>query len=217
MSARPTAKKRQHALDVHARLKSVFPHPECALHHRNAFELLAATILSAQCTDERVNQVTPHLFARWPTPAALAQANLADVEDTIHSTGFFRNKAKNLVGMAAQLVSHHGGEVPTAMEDLVALPGVARKTANVVRGTIHGLADGVVVDTHVGRIARLLRWTRHEDPVHVERDLMALLPRELWIEIAHLLILHGRATCIARRPRCDACCLADICPSAIVP
>lgn len=153
-------------------------------------------------------------FARWPTPAALARAPQEEVEQVIHSTGFFRNKAKNLIAMASRLEQVYGGDVPRGMDDLLTLPGVARKTANVVRGVVFGLADGVVVDTHVKRIAGLLGWTKSADPVRIEADLMALLPPESWIEASHRLILLGREICIARRPRCDACPLADLCPSA---
>ncbi len=194
-------------------LARAYPVAECALHHRNAFELLAATILSAQCTDARVNLVTPTLFARWPTPAALAAATQGEVEEVVRSTGFFRNKAKSLRGMAAALRDRHGGEVPRSMEALTALPGVARKTANVLLGTAFGLSEGVVVDTHVGRIARRLGLSAEEDPVKVERDLMAALPRRAWTEFSHRLIHHGRRVCTARRPRCVGCPVADLCPS----
>jgi endonuclease-3 len=188
------------------------PDPKCALDHANAFELLAATILSAQCTDVRVNMVTPELFTRWPTPALLAAADQADVEEVVHSTGFYRNKAKNLIGMAARLVSEHGGEVPRDMDQLLQLPGVARKTANVVRGECFRLADGVVVDTHVKRIAARLGFTRETDPVKVERDLMEIVPREHWIAFSHRLIRLGRTLCPARSPRCEECYLAPDCP-----
>jgi len=202
------------AARIVSKLFKAFPDHECALDHRNAFELTAATILSAQCTDERVNMVTPTLFQQWPTPAALARAPLEDIEEVVRSTGFFRNKAKNLQGMAQRVEEAYGGEIPQAMEDLLTLPGVARKTANVVRGVIWGLADGVVVDTHVKRISNLLGWTKRSDPVQIERDLMALHPREVWIDLSHLVIHHGRRTCIARRPRCDECPLAVDCPSS---
>jgi endonuclease-3 len=194
-------------------LRRAYPEAECALRHRNPFELLAATILSAQCTDARVNMVTPELFRRWPGPSALASAGRAEVEGVVRSTGFFRNKAKSLRGMAAALRDRHGGEVPRTMEELVALPGVARKTANVVLGTAFGIADGVVVDTHVGRIARRLGLTREEDPVKVERDLMEALPREEWTMFSHRLIHHGRRVCTARAPRCGECPVAGLCPS----
>ncbi len=194
-------------------LRAAYPDAECALRHEDAFELLASTILSAQCTDARVNMVTPELFRRWPGPAALAGAGQEEVEEVVRSTGFFRNKAKSLRGMAAALRDRHGGAVPRTMEELTALPGVARKTANVVLGTAFGIADGVVVDTHVGRIARRLGLTREEDPVKVERDLMAALPREEWVMFAHRLIHHGRRVCTARAPRCGECPVAGLCPS----
>lgn len=194
-------------------LRKAYPDAECALRHGSPFQLLAATILSAQCTDARVNMVTPDLFRRWPTPDALAGASQGEVEEVVRSTGFFRNKAKSLRGMAAALRDRHGGEVPRTMEELTALPGAARKTANVVLGTAFGIAEGVVVDTHVGRIARRLGLTRHEDPVKVERDLMAVLPREEWTMFSHRLIHHGRRVCTARAPKCGECPVAELCPS----
>ena len=194
-------------------LRAAYPEAECALRHEDAFQLLAATILSAQCTDARVNMVTPELFRRWPSPAALADASQAEVEGVVRSTGFFRNKAKSLRGMAAALRDRHGGSVPRTMEELTALPGVARKTANVVLGTAFGIAEGVVVDTHVGRIARRLGLTREEDPVKVERDLVAALPREEWVMFSHRLIHHGRRVCTARSPRCGDCPVGALCPS----
>jgi len=197
-----------------AKLYRAYPDHDCALNHRDAFELTAATILSAQCTDERVNMVTPELFQRWPTPAALARAPIEDIEAVVRSTGFFRNKAKNLQGMAQRVEETFGGQIPQAMDELLTLPGVARKTANVVRGVIWGLADGIVVDTHVKRISTLLGWTNRSDPVQIERDLVALHPHDSWIDVSHMLIHHGRAICIARRPRCDECPLATDCPSA---
>jgi len=196
------------------RLSREFPDAHCALDHRNAFELVAATILSAQCTDARVNLVTPDLFRAYPTPAALAGAEPGAVENLIKSTGFFRNKAKSLLGMARALVERHGGRVPDTMDELVRLPGVGRKTANVVLGNAFGKNEGIVVDTHVQRISRLLGLTRETDPVKIERDLMPLVPRPRWTLFSHLLILHGRKTCIARRPACPACRIADLCPSA---
>ncbi|HEX7117526.1 MAG TPA: endonuclease III [Longimicrobiales bacterium] len=204
--------KRERALAIVARLKREYPDAECALHHRNAFELLAATILSAQCTDERVNQVTPALFARYPTAADLAAARQEELEAIIRSTGFFRSKAKNLIGMANALVERHGGAVPAEMDALVKLPGVGRKTANVVLSNAFGRAEGVVVDTHVKRLSGRLGLTRNTDPVKVEQDLMALLPREHWGDVEHLLIWHGRQVCDARRPRCERCAVADLCP-----
>lgn len=202
------------ARTVVRRLRKAYPDAKCALVHRNPYELTAATILSAQCTDEMVNRTTPALFKRYPTPEKLARARQATVENLIHSTGFFRNKAKNLIGMAKTLVADFGGEVPRTMDELLSLPGVARKTANVVLGVAFGRAEGVVVDTHVGRISRLLGLTFEKDPVKVERDLMELLPRSEWIDFSHRLILHGRKTCIARRPRCGECVLRRLCPSS---
>jgi len=196
-------------------LTEAYPVAECALNHRNAFELTAATILSAQCTDVRVNMVTPELFHRWPTPAALADAPRVEVEDAVRTTGFFRNKAKSLQGMAARLLEAYDGEVPQSMEDLLTLPGVARKTANVVRGVVWGLADGVVVDTHVQRISGLLGWTKAKTAEHIEKDLMVLHDRTGWIGLSHRLIHHGRQICIARRPKCDECTLRQLCPSAL--
>lgn len=195
-----------------AALEAHDPHPRCALDYANPYELLAAVILSAQCTDKQVNLVTPALFARYPTPAALAQAQQADVEELIHSTGFFRNKAKSLVGMARRLVEAFGSQVPRGMDELLSLPGVARKTANVVRGECFGLADGVVVDTHVTRLAFRMGLTRHTEPVKIERDLMALLPREQWIAFSHRLIRLGRTICTARKPLCASCPVLPHCP-----
>jgi endonuclease-3 len=174
-----------------------------------------ATILSAQCTDARVNLVTPRLFAAYPTPAALAAARPEDVEDIIKSTGFFRNKTRSLIGMAQALVAEHGGEVPGTMGLLRVLPGVGRKTANVILGNAFAINDGITVDTHVARLSRLLGLTRHDDPVKIEQDLMPLFPREAWGLLSHLLIFHGRQVCIARRPRCGECVLSDLCPSSL--
>lgn len=193
-------------------LTRLFPDADCALHHRNPFELLVATILSAQCTDARVNMVTPALFARFGSAEALAAAPLSEVEALIHSTGFFRAKAKNIVAMAAALVDRHGGAVPDDHEALTALPGVGRKTANVVLGVVFAKAEGVVVDTHVKRLAFRLGLTTSKDPARIERDLMAAVPRKQWIGLSHRLILHGRRTCSAARPRCVECELARICP-----
>jgi len=206
--------KRTRAAELVARLRAEYPDAKCSLTHRNAFELLVATILSAQCTDERVNLVTPALFARYPDADALAGAALEDVEELIRSTGFFRSKARNIVGMATALVERHGGEVPAEMDALTALPGVGRKTANVVLGNAFGLAEGVVVDTHVGRLSQRLGLTAERTPEKIEQDLMAVIARDDWTDLAHLLIYHGRAVCKAQRPRCDACVLASLCPSA---
>jgi endonuclease III len=201
------------------RLARLYPGsaPElCALAHDGPFQLLVATILSAQCTDERVNMVTPGLFAAYPTPEALARASREDIEERIRSTGFFRSKAKNLVGMAEALTTRFGGEVPSSMEDLTTLPGVGRKTANVVRSVALGL-PGLPVDTHVGRLARRLGLTEQTDPVKVEHEIGALVPPKEWGTLSLRLILHGRRVCRARAPRCGECVLADICPSAVLP
>jgi len=188
------------------------PNPRCALDYANPYELLVAVILSAQCTDKRVNLVTPALFSRYPTPAALAGAEQGDVEELIRSTGFFRNKTKNLIGAARRLVEAFGGRVPRGMDELLSLPGVARKTANVVRGECFGLADGVVVDTHVTRLSRRLGLTQHTDPVKIERDLMTLLPQKEWIAFSHRLIRLGRTICTARNPACPTCPVTFHCP-----
>ncbi len=213
----PPADRRRRARTVLSRLKKAYPDATCALTHCDAYQLLVATILSAQCTDTRVNMVTPALFQEYPTADALAHARQSDLEDIIRSTGFFRNKATNLIGMAQAVVADHEGRVPDSMEALQALPGVGRKTANVVLGNAFGKNHGVVVDTHVGRISRLLELTDQKDPVKVERDLMLLFPRKDWTLLAHLLISHGRKVCIARRPQCTDCVLADRCPSAQLP
>jgi endonuclease-3 len=195
-------------------LKEEYPEAHCALEHTNPYQLLVATILSAQCTDARVNMVTPVLFSRYPTAGALAAASQDDLEEIIRSTGFFRSKSKNLIAMAQALVADHDGEVPETMMALHALPGVGRKTANVVLGNAFGLNEGIVVDTHVTRLTRLLGLSKEKDAVKIERDLMELFPRKDWALLAHLLIWHGRQVCIARRPRCEACVLAHVCPSA---
>ena len=207
---------RQHARLVLDRLLAEYPGAHCALDHRNAFELLAATILSAQCTDKRVNMVTPALFARFPDAGAMALARQEEVEALVRSTGFFRSKATSLIGMATALTDLHGGDVPSDMDSLVLLPGVGRKTANVVLGNAFGRNDGIVVDTHVTRLANRLGFTAQRDAVKIERALMPLFPRECWTILSHLLIEHGRQVCDARRPRCSSCILADICPSALV-
>jgi endonuclease III len=204
------------APQILARLRAAYPDARCALDHHTAFELLCATILSAQCTDARVNLVTPPLFAAYPTPGALASARQADVEAIIKSTGFFRNKARSLIGMAQALVADHGGHVPRTMDELRVLPGVGRKTANVILGNAYGINEGITVDTHVTRLSRLLGLTRQDDPVKIEQDLMAFFPRDQWGLLSHLLIFHGRQICIARRPRCGECVLSDLCPSSRV-
>jgi endonuclease III len=200
--------------DLLAQLRKLYPDAKCALEHRNAYELLCATILSAQCTDARVNMVTPVLFARYPTPFDLARANPADVEEIIKSTGFFRNKTRSLIGMAQAVVADHGGVVPRTMEELRKLPGVGRKTANVILGNAYNINEGVTVDTHVTRLSRLLGLSREKDAEKIESELMALFPQESWGLLSHLLIFHGRNVCIARRPRCSECMLAQMCPSA---
>lgn len=197
---------------VARRLARIYPAAHCSLDFRSPFELLIATILSAQCTDKRVNAVTGGLFDRWPDAAALAAAPPEALEAVIRSTGFFRAKARSIRGCCQSLLERHGGAVPRSLDDLVRLPGVGRKTANVVLGSGFGQAAGVVVDTHVGRISRRLGLTRQADPVRAERDLMTALPRRHWIAFSHRLIEHGRTVCTARRPRCEACPLADLCP-----
>ncbi|OAI57555.1 endonuclease III [Planctomyces sp. SCGC AG-212-M04] len=205
------------AKKIAAVLAETYANATCALHHKSAFQLLAATILSAQCTDERVNMVTPELFKKFSTPQALASAKQEDVEKIIQSTGFFRAKANSLRGMAQGLVERFGGKVPKSLEDLVTLPGVGRKTANVVLGTVYGIASGVVVDTHVTRISNLLALTTNKDAVKIEQDLMKLLPEEEWVDFSHRLIHHGRRICIARRPKCLECPLLRLCPRVGLP
>ena len=212
--AQPAAAARRHAAMVNRRLARTYPDARCSLDHSNPLELLVATILSAQCTDERVNIVTRDLFRRYPTAEHYARAPLAELETCVRSTGFFRNKARAIRGAAALLAENHGGRVPSTMEELLTLPGVARKTANVVLGTAFGQASGVVVDTHVQRVSRRLGLTREEDPAKIERDLMALLPAREWVAFSHRVIQLGRRVCAARKPRCPQCPLADICPSA---
>ena len=189
----------------------MYPAATCALHHHNAWELLVATILSAQCTDKRVNLVTPALFAQYPTPADFAAVRPEVLAQDIRSTGFFNNKAKSIVGAARRVVSAFGGAVPKTMEELLTIPGAARKTANVVLGTAYGIAAGVVVDTHVSRIGQRLDLTQNADPVKAEQDLIKIIPQEHWISFSHQIILHGRAICVARNPRCVQCELNDLC------
>jgi endonuclease-3 len=195
-------------------LEELYPDVDCELDRETPFQLLCATILSAQCTDERVNQVTPELFRRYPTAAALAKAPLPTLEKIIRTTGFFRQKAKSLKGSATALLARFGGELPRTIEELTTLPGVARKTANVVLGTAFGIAEGVVVDTHIQRLAMRLGLTRATDPKDIEKDLMQVLPRDRWIRAGHQLIWHGRRVCFARKPNCAGCTLAPFCPSA---
>ena len=208
---KPTAAKVERAHRIYQRLSELHPDATCALEYRNPWELLVATILSAQCTDARVNQVTPPLFEKYPTPAAMAGASQEEIEGLIRSTGFFRNKAKSLLGAAARVVEEFAGEVPDTMEELLTLPGVARKTANVVLGNAHGIDEGIPVDTHVTRLSQRLKLSKHEDPVKIERDLMALFPVEEWCQLSHVLIFHGRRVCTARNPKCDECGLGEDC------
>jgi len=197
--------------DLLQRLDANYPNVKCALDHKNAFELLVATILSAQCTDVRVNMVTPELFAKYPTPEAMAAMEPENIEPIIRTTGFFRNKAKSIVGAARKLVADYGSKVPEDIDQLLTLPGVARKTANVVLGSWFGKAEGVVVDTHVHRISRRLELTKENDPKGIERDLMNILPRDHWINFSHQIIWHGRKICIARKPKCAECPLENLC------
>ena len=209
----PPSELRRRARLINQRLTQAYPDARCSLDYRNPLELLIATILSAQCTDERVNLVTPELFRRFPTAEDYARAALADITALIRSTGFFNNKAKSIQGAARRITDTFGGRVPDTMEELLTLPGVARKTANVVMGNAFGKASGVVVDTHVQRISRLLGLTGEHDPKKIELDLMALLPESEWVGWSHRLIQHGRRVCIARRPRCGRCVLSKLCPS----
>lgn len=197
-------------------LRELHPDATCALDFANPLQLLVATILSAQCTDERVNKVTPVLFARYPTARALAEADREELEQIVHSTGFYRNKAKNIQEACRRIVTEYGGEVPSNMVDLLSLAGVARKTANVVLGNCYGIADGIVVDTHVKRLSERLGLTTQTDPEKIERDLMAMSPQSEWIDLSHLLIFHGRRVCDARKPRCADCPISYLCPSAVL-
>ena len=198
------------------KLKATYPEATCALNHENPLQLLVATILSAQCTDARVNLVTRDLFQHYRTAADFANADPEKLEQEIKPTGFFRNKTRSIIGMGKALVERHDGEVPRTMEELTRVPGAGRKTANVVLGTAFGLNEGVVVDTHVNRVSNRLRLTRQSDPVKIERDLMKLLPREEWTNFSHMVIHHGRRICEARRPKCEICPLNDLCPSSLV-
>jgi endonuclease-3 len=194
-------------------LDEAYPNAECALHHRSSWELLVATILSAQCTDVRVNMVTPELFRRFPTAEAVAKASLPELEELIKTTGFFRNKAKSIQGAARKIIADFGGEVPQTLAELITIPGAARKTANVVLDVCFGRAEGVVVDTHVFRIARRLELAKGDTPEKVEQELMQVLPRDRWIGFSHQIIHHGRQVCMARNPKCDACNLEPLCRS----
>jgi len=210
------AAKRERMDEVVRRLGRLYPESRCSLDHENPLQLLVATILSAQCTDARVNQVTPALFRKYPTAADYGAASQEEMEAELASVNFFRNKAKALRGMGEALDREHGGEVPGELDALTSLPGVGRKTANVVLGVGFGVADGVVVDTHVKRIAKRLGFTRHGDPEKVEKDLLPLIPEDDRVVFTHRMIDHGRAVCIARKPRCEICDLSDICPSSRV-
>ena len=207
----------QRAREIFARLRRRYPRTEPALDHTNAWELLVATVLAAQCTDQRVNQVTPELFRRWPEIKDLAGADVAEIEDVVHSTGFFRNKAKNLKAAASRIMETYNGSVPRTMAELVTLPGVARKTANIVLGSAFGINEGIAVDTHVTRIAFRLGLTRSSDPKVIEKDLLPLFERSQWADINHFLVYFGREVCIARKPKCapfdgEKCPLDDLCP-----
>ncbi len=215
MSELEPTKKR--AASLHKRLRRAIVQPRCELDHDGPWQLLVATILSAQSTDKMVNRVTPALFSRWPDPAALARAKPAQVQALIKPTGFFRNKAKSIQGAAQMLCERFDGQVPSTMEALISLPGVARKTANVVLGTAFGIATGITVDTHVGRVSRRLDLTAEKDPVKVERALCALFPKRAWIDLGHRLVLHGRYVCKSKKPSCSCCPLNELCPSVEAP
>jgi endonuclease-3 len=208
--------QRERADQVYGLLQEEYPAAECELDFENPFQLAVATILSAQTTDERVNMVTPELFRRWPDAKRLAGAGEEDVQNVIRTTGFFRNKARNIIGFARAVVAEHGGDVPRSMAELSALPGVGRKTANVILGNAFGVDEGVVVDTHVRRLSQRLGFTKEEDPVKIETELMRIFPQERWTMLSHLLIWHGRRVCDARRPRCEACVVSHLCPSSRV-
>jgi endonuclease-3 len=208
------AERRARVQAILKTLDEMYPDATCALIHRNPWELLVATILSAQCTDKRVNEVTPGLFAKYPTPRDFAAVRPEALANDIRSTGFFNNKAKSIVGAAKKIVNEFGGKVPRTLEELITVPGAARKTANVVLGTAYGIASGIVVDTHVQRIARRLDLTKQTDPVKIEQDLMKAIPQERWILFSHQIILHGRALCVARKPKCADCRLDPVCYAA---
>jgi endonuclease-3 len=214
-AATPAALAR--AAEIEARLSAAMPEPRCELNHKNAWQLLVATILSAQSTDRMVNKVTPSLFARFPTPAALAEADQDELETLVKSTGFFRNKAKSIRAASRQVAEQFGGEVPRTLDEIILLPGVARKTANVVLGTAYRVASGMTVDTHAGRVSRRLQLTKHEDPVKVEQDLCAVFAQDSWIDMGHRFVLHGRYVCLARAPRCAHCPLNELCKSREAP
>jgi len=214
MARESLSDKQARAVTVIALLKQRYPDAKCSLDFGNVHQLMVATILSAQCTDDRVNKVTPALFARYKSVAAFAKADKAELEQLIYTTGFYVNKAKSIIASANQLLVCHGGVVPRTLDELTKLAGVGRKTGSVILGVGYGLAEGIVVDTHVGRISRLLGFTAKNDPAKIEKELIQIIPRENWIEYSHLLIFHGRAICIARRPDCPSCPLTKLCPSA---
>jgi len=204
--------KKDRALEIYGRLKKRYPAPEPALDWTNAWELLVATVLAAQCTDERVNKVTPSFFERWPDIPSLADADVSEIEDVVRSTGFFRNKAKNLKAAAQRIMGEYGGDVPKTMTDLITLCGVARKTANIVLSNAFGIHEGIAVDTHVKRLTFRMGLTTNTDPVRIEKDLMPLYSRETWGDVNHFLVYFGREVCPARAPKCNECELNDICP-----
>lgn len=216
MSTESKADKQKRFDTIVTELRKLYPEAHCALDYTNAFELLTATILSAQCTDARVNIVMKGVRKSFPTPKALSRAEVEDIEDVIRTTGFFRQKAKSLKSMATDIVEKFGGEVPETMDELTTLRGVGRKTANVVLGNAFGKAEGIAVDTHVTRLTNLLKLTRHTDAEKIEQDLMQLSPQKDWTMLTHLFISHGRAICIARRPKCEECAISTFCPSAVV-
>lgn len=216
MPRESAASRQERATRLHALLKKTYPDAHCALNHKNAFELLIATILSAQCTDVRVNIVTPALFAQYPTPQKMAKASQEEIEALVRTTGFYRNKAKSILCTSNRICDQFGSNVPDNMDDLLSLAGVARKTANVVLGNAFNKNIGVVVDTHVGRLARRMALTKNDNPIKVEKDLMALFPQDQWTMLSHLLIAHGRSLCQARKPKCSQCPLLSDCPQVDV-
>lgn len=211
-SAPPDAATKRRAMRIYCKLEELYPDATCALTHSNPFQLLVATILSAQCTDKRVNMVTPALFKQYPDAAAMAKAKPGDLEELIKTTGFFRNKAKSIKGASQKIAGEFNDEVPHSMDELLTLPGVARKTANVVLGNAFNINVGIVVDTHIGRLSQRMGFTEHKDPKKIEQDLMRLFPQKSWTMLAHLLIFHGRAICSARKPQCEQCTLKKMCP-----
>lgn len=212
----PPPGSREQVRAIIAELRRLYPDARCSLNFTNPLELLIATQLSAQCTDERVNIVTADLFKKYRSVEDFATVSQEELEQDIRSTGFYRNKAKNIRAASQRIITNYGGEVPRTMEDLLTLSGVARKTANVVLGNAFGIVVGFVVDTHIGRLARRFGWTTNEDPVKVEQDLMRLIPQQDWLDLSHLMIYHGRAICLARKPLCEKCTLAKLCPSAFL-